>query len=277
MKGVYGSSGYFLLDAYRHFRNERNQPEFADTIIETNRKVFEENPNLLRALAFTYQADERFDMALELIKELFILRPHYSQSYLDLAEAYEDAGAYDRAAAIYARYKYLVDENFLQASGYFSKIMQHNSDNLLFLHGGKIGADIRKILQDPYVENTTRVVLSWNDMEAEFEMQFVNPEGQYHTWKHTYAENEERLVDEKRKGYSVEEQIIDRSLPGLWKVNVRYMGNKSLTPTYLKVKIYQNYGSRDQSVDTKVYKLFLKDVNQELLRISNGNSVVLNN
>ncbi|WP_445385157.1 carboxypeptidase-like regulatory domain-containing protein [Robiginitalea sp. IMCC44478] len=276
LKAMYSSSGYFFLDAYKHFSEERSQQAFADGIIEENREVFREDPNLMKALAFTYQSEQRFDKALELYKELFILRPHYSQSYMDLAAAYREAGAYDRAASMYARYKYLVDENFLQASEDFSKIIQHESDNLLFLHGDKIGADVRKIQRDPYVENTTRVVFSWTDMEAEFELQFVNPEGQYHTWKHTYIDNEDRLVDEKRKGYMVEEQIIDRSLPGLWKINVNYQGNKSLTPTYLKVTVYQNFGSRAQSGQTKVYKLFLKDVNQELFKIATGNNMVLN-
>ena len=56
------------------------------------------------------------------------MRPNYSQSYQDLALGYRDARAYDKSAAIYARYKYLVDENFLLPSEDFSKIIQHESD-----------------------------------------------------------------------------------------------------------------------------------------------------
>jgi tetratricopeptide (TPR) repeat protein len=268
-EGRYRSSPYFFLDAYSHFYDRLGEEAFADAIIKENFSRFEGNAVLMKALAYLYQEQGRSRMALDLFKEVFILRPQYSQSYMDLANAYRDARQFDKAARMFFRYKYLVDENFLVASEDFSKILQHESDNLLSLHVRDVGVEIDKILTDPYVENTTRVVLEWNDTEAEFELQFVNPEGQYHTWKHTYADNEERLLDEKMKGYSAEEQIIDRALPGQWKVNVRYLGNKSLTPTYLKVTTYYNYGERDQQKQVRTFRLFVKGAWQELLTLNN--------
>ena len=265
----YAGSPYFFLDAYRHFYDRWDAPEFADQVLEGNMGRFEDNAVVLKALAYIYQEQGRDALALEVMKDVFILRPHYSQSYQDLALAYRDARAYDRAAWMYFRYNYLVEENFLVASDDFSKIMRHESDNLLKLHAREAGVDIDRILTDPYVENTTRVVVEWNDTEAEFELQFVNPEGQYHTWKHTYADNEDRLLDEKMKGYSMEEHIIDRSLPGMWEINVKYLGNKSLTPTYLKVTTYFNYGERDQRKEVSTFKLTLKDNWQKLLSINN--------
>ncbi len=265
----YRSSPYFFLDAYRHFYDRLGEEAFADELIEANFQRFEGNAVLLKALAYLYQEQGRSAEALETMKEVFILRPHYSQSYLDLANAYRDAGQYDKAARMFFRYQYLVDENFLVASGDFTKIMQHESDNMLSLHIRDIGVEVDKILTDPYVENTTRVTLEWNDMEAEFEIQFVNPEGQYDIWKHTYADNEERILDEKLKGYSIEEHVIDQALPGTWEVNVRYLGNKSLSPTYLKVTTYYNYGERNQQKQVSTFKLQLKDRWQQLLRINN--------
>ncbi len=268
----YRSSPYFFLDAYHHFYDRLGEERFADEIIASNFGRFEGNAVLMKALAYRYQEQGRQEEALELLKEVFILRPQYSQSYLDLANAYRDTRQYDKAARMFFRYKYLLDENFLVASEDFSKIMQHESDNLLSLHVRDVGVDIDEILTDPFVQNTTRVVVEWNDTEAEFELQFVNPEGQYHTWKHTYADNEERILDEKLKGYSTEEQIIDRALPGQWKINVRYLGNKSLTPTYLKVTTYYNYGERDQQKRVHTFKLQVRDVWQELVSLNNPGS-----
>ncbi|MEJ2163104.1 MAG: hypothetical protein P8X60_07265 [Robiginitalea sp.] len=246
-----------------------NAEEFADEIISQNRFRFDTNAVVLKALAYIYQEQGRHAKALEELRDVFILRPQYSQSYQDLAIAYEDARSYDKAAGMYARYNYLVDENFLMESDYFSKIIQHESDNFLKLHAGKAGIGLKKVLTDPYVDNTTRVVVEWNDTEAEFELQFVNPENQYHNWKHTYVDTDKRLVDEKIKGYSMEEHIIDNNLPGLWQVNVRYMGNKSLTPTYLKITTYYNYGQRSQQKEVHTFKLTLKNNWQKLLSINN--------
>ena len=265
----YKGSPYFYLDAYRHFYDQLGEESFADAIINENFNRFDDNAVVLKALAYTYQEQGRYAKALKLMKEVFILRPQYSQSYMDLANAYRDERQYDKAARMFFRYKYLLDENFLVASEDFSKIMQHESDNLLSLHVREVGVDIDEILTDAFVENTTRVVVEWNDTEAEFELQFVNPEGQYHIWKHTYADNEDRILDEKLKGYSMEEHIIDRALPGTWDVNVKYLGNKSLTPTYLKVTTYYNYGERDQSKQVHTFKLTLKNNWQKLLSINN--------
>lgn len=265
----YRSSPYYYLDAYRHFYQDLGETAYADQIINTNKRVFERNAPMLKALAYTYQEQGRYPKALEALKEVFILRPNYSQSYQDLARAYRDAGEYDKAAGMYARYKYLVDENFLLASEGFSDIIQHESDNLLQLHASQIGANRNKIVSDPFVQNTTRVVVEWNETEAEFELQFVNPEGQYHTWKHTFLDNEDRIIDEKMTGYAMEEHIIDNALPGLWEVNVRYHGNKSLTPTYLKVTTYYNFGERDQKKQVHTFKLMLRNNWQKLLSINN--------
>lgn len=82
------------------------------------------------------------------------------------------------------------------------------------------------------------------------------------------ADNELEIAREKDFGYSVKEYLVDGSLPGTWKVNVKYLGNKSLTPTYLKVTVYHDYGSRNQGKEVKVYKLDLKNVNQELFKLT---------
>ena len=113
----------------------------------------------------------------------------------------------------------------------------------------------------------TRLVFEWNDSEAEFDLQFVNPENQYYTWKHSLAANAETIYSEKDYGYNTTEYLLDYSLPGTWTVNVSYSGNKSLTPTYLKATIYYNYGTNAQSKEVKVFKLSLKNVNQELFKI----------
>ncbi len=267
--GPYRSSPYFFLDAYRHFYDALGEAAFADEIIEANISRFEGNAALLKALAYSYQEQGRAEKALELYKDIFILRPQYGQSYQDLAVAYREMRFYDKAAGMYARYKYLIDENFLVESQEFSRIVQNESDNLLKVHGNQMGMDVGKIKSDPYVENTTRVVVEWSETEAEFELQFVNPQGQYHTWKHTYVDNEERLLVEKLQGYSMEEHIIDNALPGLWQVNIKYLGNKSLTPTYLKVTTYYNYGERNQRKEVRAFKLALKNTWQKLLTINN--------
>jgi len=120
----------------------------------------------------------------------------------------------------------------------------------------------------------TRLVFEWNDVEADFDLQFVNPENQYYTWKHSMFDKADLIAREKDLGYNTTEYLVDDALPGTWKLNVNYLGNKSLTPTYLKATIYSNYGTLMQQKEVQVFKLSLKNVNQRLFTVQSASKVV---
>ena len=275
----YSGSPYFFLDAYRHFYEVRRDGEFADEIISSHAYLFDKNPVHLKALAYTYESQSRFRMANEAYMGVMRLRPNYGQSYMDLANSYRDMEQYDKSASLYKRYDYLVEEGLIPVdSTYFLPILNREYNNLLYRHqAGIVSAEKRASL---YVEEEdfqgTRLVFEWNDGEAEFDLQFVNPEKQYHLWKHTLASNPEVIMKEKEIGFNTQEFLIDGSLPGTWQVNIHYQGNKSLTPTYLKVSIYDNYGTPAQRKEVRVFKLSLKDVNQQLFTLTKGATIALN-
>lgn len=275
----YSGSPYFFLDAYRHFYEVRRDADYADEIIASHAYLFDKNPVLLKALAYAYEAESRLEKAHEAYKKVMVLRPNYGQSYMDMANSYRDLGRYEKAAAQYKRYDYLVGEGLIPVdSASFVPILNREYNNLLFLHAPALVSVANR--QSLFVEEEdfqgTRLVFEWNDGEAEFDLQFVNPEKQYHLWKHSLASNAEAIMKEKEIGFNAQEFLIDGSLPGTWQVNVRYLGNKSLTPTYLKVSIYDNYGTRSQRKEVRVFKLALKDVNQQLFTLSRGATVALN-
>jgi hypothetical protein len=276
-KNKYSNSAYFFIDAYNYFYEDLKEGEFADTVIKDNFRLFEGNAVLLKALAYSYDNQERFKKSHELYKEVFILRPNYSQSFLDVANSYRNIKSNKLAAGIYARYDYLIEESFIKAdTTVFDKIIQREYNNLLALHKNEI-MDSKKSKKVYVAEEDfkgTRLVFEWNDSEAEFDLQFVNPGNQYHMWKHSLADNSEVIYNEKDFGYNTTEYLIDGSLPGTWQVNVNYLGNKSLTPTFLKATVYYNYGTRSQRKEVKTFKLSLKNVNQELFKVTVGGKLV---
>ena len=274
---VYSNSPYFLLDAYTHFSDDMNQTDYADALIEDHFSPYVNNPVLMKALAYTYESQGRFEKAGAAYKEVFILRPNYVQSYMDMANSYRNLREPKQAASMYARYEYLIDEGFLEQDTVgFGPIISREFNNLLMLEKNSVvkAGKAQKLFVADEDFKGTRLVFEWNDGEAEFDLQFVNPENQYYKWKHNIFENADAIAMEKDYGYNVKEYLVDGSLPGTWQVNIDYQGNKSLTPTYLKATIYSNYGSRSQSKEVKVFKLSLKNVNQELFRLTTGSGVV---
>ncbi len=278
-KKMYASSPYFVLDMQHYFVGQWNEKAFADSLITEHQFLFENNPLLLKALAYQYETFGDLEKANDLYKKIFKLRPDYMQSYRDLANNYRDLKDYVAAAGIYTRFDYLREQGLmLDDPNDFLTIMEREHNNfLLFGKSSLVKGDKG---EDLYIEeegfNGTRLVFEWNDGEAEFDLQFVNPGNQHYTLQHTMESNAEMIALEKEHGYSSLEYLVDNALPGTWKINIRYHGNKSLTPTYLKTTIYYNYGSFAQRKEIKVFKLNLKGKNQALFKLSVGSKLVSN-
>lgn len=274
----YKSSMYFVLDTYQYFYDRHKDENFADSIINAHMDQFEGNSAALKALAYMYQEQGRFIKANEVCKNLFVLRPNYGQSYIDMAASYSDIGEFKKAASIYARYNYLLAEGFIQPNIEFDKIVKREYKGFLRQHGKELfhNRSSKKKMESTVEIYNTRLVFEWNDAEAEFELQFVNPEGKYFNIENSLFADPERIRSQKIGGYAIEEHLIDDSMLGEWQVNVNYLGNKSLTPTYLKATVYTNYGSDSQHKEVKLFKLRLKNVNQKLFTISNSARIASN-
>lgn len=265
-----GRSPYFYLDTRSYFQKEWQDKTMVEMITKTIEARYSDNPIILKALAYQMDEEGNYRASMELYKKIFVLRPHYQQSYHDLANAYRNNGKIERAALLYARHQFLLREGFFSKSDTFSNILNRDFNNLVGQEGEVLSQEKVFYVSDEDDFNGTRLVFEWNDGEAEFELQFVNGNKQYYTFKHTAFDNEELIKDEKQNGFSCQEHLI-YDPEGIWQVNANYLGNKSLTPTYVKATVYQNYGKPSQQQESRVFKLMAKNRNQELFRIqANG-------
>ncbi len=255
---------YFYIDSYNVIYEKYDQ-ESADEIINLNLDHFKNNPVWLKALAFSYESQKRLKKAHELYKRIYILRPHYAQSYINLASNYIDLDRHESAATLYARYAYLKDIRLMPNDSLeLSDMVQRELHGITSFQDKSKVRYTKKKAEDEIDSFNTRLVFEWNDSEAEFELQFVNPNQQYFNWKHTLEEMPDRIRSEKQLGYSMVDFLMDDALPGIWKVNATYLGNKQLTPTYLKATMYKNYGSKLQTKEVQVFRLDTKGTNQNL-------------
>lgn len=269
-KKNFGGSYVFALDNYQFFYDTYGDIEITNQILSDSKLLFEENPMALKALAYVHQRNGDLQKANALYKEVFLLRPEYGQSYLDLANSYREINSYNKSAALYSRYNHLIGSELVKKdSSKFFKVFDRDFNNLVVLKGKEIISD--KAFETQLLEENfqgARLVFEWNDGEAEFELQFVNPQGHYFKEEHSLFANAAEIQQEKQLGYSCKEFLMDDSLPGTWQINAKYLGNRKLTASYLKATIYYNYGLESQRKETKVFKLGLKNVNQELFKIN---------
>lgn len=267
-KKLYGSSPYFYLSAADFFQENWASSNMQDLVIMEMKAKYSNNSNVLKALAYTYEERKNFDAALKSYIEIFKKRPRYAQSYRDLANMYSKTGNYKKALALYVRYQKSRSLDTV-TTGFegIDAVIDTEFTNLLATHGKELAKGAKNGEMTEY--QGIRTVFEWNNSEAEFDLQFVNPEKTYFIWSHTNEKEKARIIDEKTKGYTSEQFLIDQSKPGEWLINLKYYGNKSYDPTIMKVTTYYNYGLFTQRSEIKVFRLELKNVNQQLVMLQN--------
>ena len=221
----------------------------------------------MTGLGYAFEKTGELKRAELVYKKLFKLKPNHPQSYLNLARVYSESGLKNKSIRLFAQYNYLLNQEFLNADTEGShSIIQTEFNNLTRLANDSIAKKTKAITNiDVTPDIGTRIVLDWNEPKAEFEVQFVNPMNRYFTWSNTPAlavENGKEIIFSK-------EYFIDDYMVGDWLVNVNYKGAITSDPMYMKATIFYDYGLPSQRSEVALFRLHLKNVNQQLITLQN--------
>jgi len=232
------------------------------------------NPEILKAIAFQMQEYDLKKGSIEIYKMIFKLRPYYAQSYRDLANAFKEDKQYDRAWKLYM--SYLLQGNDVSGEG-IGQLVYNEMEWFYFNKKNQSSIKVQFVPKSENIidfRNDMRLVFEWNTSEAEFDLEFVNPKKQVYTFEHSLDKNQNLISDEKEKGYSSKEFIIDDLKNGQWLVNLTYRGNKKPEPTYLKVTTYYYWGKPNQHNKVMVYKLDKEREKIQLYRLNKQSLLV---
>jgi len=218
--------------------------------IEQNSK----NPEVLKAIAFHLQTIGKTREAIDAYQRTFKLRPQYAQSYRDLANVYMENDQFNKSWRLYM--SYLLQGKDVSGEG-IGELIYNEMEWLYFSRGNQTNIKEKFIPKSKNLfdfRNDVRIIVEWNSSEAEFDLEFVNPELRSYVFEHTLVGNQELITDEKQKGYSSKEFFIDKLQDGEWLVNITYKGNKKPEPTYFKITKFYNWGKATQHKEIAVYK-----------------------
>ena len=270
-KAHFSNAPFDAIEVGAYFLNTWKNKGKAEEIWKSIQRNYSNNPSVLKALAYTYEDNKLLVAAMQTYQAISSLRPNYAQSYRDLAYINNELEKPNKALKLYARHvlnRAEVPQNAIDS------IINIESHNLLVRNNIELTTEIIDVEQ-LLGYSPIRLLLEWNNGEAEFELQGMNPPS-YYTWKHTYESDPEGIMDEKTNGYSSKQFLINEELGGIWRFNLKYLGNKSFDPTYLKVSVYFNYGKSSQRKELKVFRLQTENVNRHLLTIDTAAKLILN-
>ena len=244
----------YYLDVSDYFLKWDN--DFANTILSNIASIADQNYKALRVLAYKLEERQLYDEATLIYERIKLLRPQDSQTYRDLAHSYQLIGAYQKAMTIY---KQILSDTIegVDFTG-LERTIQNDLMHLLAFHRSKVAY---KDLPSEYLiadyKIDKRLIFEWSDPQAEFEIQFVNPDKKFYKLSHTMLDNGDQIMEEINKGYNTQEYIIDDANRGEWIINIEFLGNADkLNPVFLKYTVYDNYGLNNETKNVKVIKLF---------------------
>lgn len=215
---------------------------------------FGSNPEIMKAIAYMLQTIGKHNETIDAYQRTFKLRPKYGQSYRDLANAYFENDQFERSWRLYMSY---VLQFKAQSDEGIGELVFNEMEWLYFFRKDRFEIKENFVPKSNKIvdfRNDVRIVFEWNTSEAEFEIEFVNPDLRSYVFKHTLADNQDLITDEKLKGYSSKEFFIEDLKDGEWLINMTYKGNKKPQPTYFKITKFYNWGKSNQTKQIEVYK-----------------------
>jgi tetratricopeptide (TPR) repeat protein len=257
----------YHFNVFNYLKKEKFSKIILLKILSDFEKFSKNNPENLKAIAYKYQQLNENNKALAVYKKIINLRPEYRQSYRDLANTFLTLKKY---RDVWLTYNYYLNKGFEIEENDIGEIIASEIISSYNLDKEPKGVLQKIKINNPKknIESDVRVVFEWNTSEAEFIIEFVNPNLQAYKIENSLDKNNDLIVDQKKKGYTSKEIFIDTLKRGNYYVNFTYLGNKQHKPTVFKITTYYNWGRPNQTKKIEVFDFTLQNVKTKLLKLN---------
>ncbi|WGD34380.1 VIT domain-containing protein [Olleya sp. YS] len=268
----YRNTPSFFIDVAEFFDSKKDK-SLAIKVLSNLAEIDLDNHEVMRALAYKLEYFKQYDLALHVYKEVLKLRPEEPQSTRDLALAYENLGDYQKAFDLL----YSIVEGQLVEKDLDKRF--YGIEHLAFVEAGHLLnkyskslnlTDAQRQLIKP-IEVDLRVVADWNHNDTDLDLWVDTPEEYAISYKNKRSDYGDRLSEDMTEGYGPEEFMIKKGLKGDYNIEVDYFADevqKISGPTTLKITIFKNYGSKNETKEVRIYRL---DIEKDLLEIGSIN------
>lgn len=269
-RNMYGDDPEFFLNVARYFKGW-NKPEITARILSNVTEVANNDLVTLKALLYLYEDTRDYTSQVRLAEHILDLDDTKAQSYLDLARAYRLARDYDVALDIYNKIVSPSGSSGVNFSGIKETAIKEYKQ-FVVSSGQKIKMNkIFPAYRKAPEKVARRIVVEYNNPEALFDLKIINPQNRFFTWSHTTTGESARLQQEKQQGFNQEEFFLTDTDKGNWRFNVINYGTKRdnvLASTFLKITIFNNWGSLNQTREVKIIQLSEVNKEQQILSLT---------
>ncbi len=266
----YGSSPSFYIDVADFFK-KKNETETAIQILTNVAEIDLDNYELLKALAYKFEAYELHEYAVFIYKEILRLRPEDMQSYRDLALAYECIQEYQKSVDLLYQIvngELLEKDENRRFSG-IEAVALVELNRLIQLHTSKLQTQHFEERFIKEIQTDIRVVIDWNHNDTDIDLWVIDPTGEKCYYGHKKTKIGGLMSQDMTRGFGPEQFVLKKAMKGKYQLKVKYYSKsqqKISGPTFLKVTTFKNYGKKNEIKTTQLVRL--KDA-KEVLDIGN--------
>lgn len=259
IRDYYSNSPMFYIDVADFF-DQKGEKELAIRILTNLIEIDLDNYELIKALAYKLEYFKEYDLAKNIYKKVLELRPEEPQSYRDLALAYELAGDYqDSFNLLYKIYngELLFKDEDERFDGIESIVFVELS-RLVSQYGNKLKLSKYQKKFFKSIPVDIRIVVDWNHNDTDIDLWVIDPNGEKAYYKNLETMIGGRMSTDMTEGYGPEEFMLKKAIKGEYKIMIDYYADnvqKISGPTILKVKMFTNYGKKNEEKQTIIVKL----------------------
>ena len=248
-RDAHGNAPSFFLDCADFFRDEARQPAIAVRVLSNIAELGLDDTALTRVLAYRLAQWDLYALAVGQFEAALAQRPEEPQSYRDLALALSRLPAPRWQRAVELLWQVAVGEWHGRFPG-IELIALHELNDLLARAGAAAGIDVAALqipagLLQPLPVGL-RVVLTWDADNTDIDLWVIDPAGDKAYYGQSQTRSGGHVSRDFTQGYGPEVFTIARPLPGTYRVQVNYFGDRRQSvsgPVTVQVEFQTGFGA----------------------------------
>ncbi len=239
----------FFLDAADFFREEAKQPDLALRVLTNLAEMGFDNTALLRVLGYRLSQWNLPELALRPLEDALAQRPEEPQSHRDLALVLSRLSQPQTARAIELLW-FVATHDWHGRFPDIDLIALHEL-NALFA-AAKTPPEIGELrIPENFLtplKTDLRVVLTWDADNTDIDLWVIDPTGEAVYYSRPRSRSGGHISRDFTGGYGPEAFTIARPLPGTYRVQAHYFGDRRQTltgPVTVQLEFFTGFGSEN--------------------------------
>ncbi|WP_083477209.1 VIT domain-containing protein [Lacinutrix algicola] len=266
----YSNVPAYYIDVYDFFTKYKNKT-YSQRILSNIAEIDFDNYELLRVFAYKLEAINNYKLASFIFDQVLKLRPEDSQSYRDLALAYQEIGENQKAFDLLNKIvSGAVYKNVGRRKFEGIETISKNEINKLIQNASKVNKESLESFNKIKTNFDVRVVIDWNHNDTDIDLHIIDPNLEECSYKNVKTQIGGEISKDMTQGFGPEEFTIKKAKEGFYFVKVNYFGDryqKTENPTFMKVTIFRNFGESNETKEIKVVRLSKSKSNQIVAKI----------